>query len=217
MIEHLLFDLDNTLYPASAPINKGIASRMSCFVTDFLHVPAEEAAEMRRSGLTRFGTTLEWLRTEHSLDKAGIEAFFAAVHPASEADEVPFDPQLRNLLLHIPLPKSILTNAPIEHAERILRMLSIEDLFVSVCDLRANNLYGKPYPDSYANAAALSGFTIAQTLFIDDHLKYTTGYAKIGGKAVLIDFYNEHEECGFDRLRSVYQLPDYLQKLNNCT
>lgn len=131
MFEHLLFDLDNTLYPASAAINNGITSRMRQFVSNYLQLPMKEAVEQRHEGLTRFGTTLEWLMTDYLLDNDGVEAFFAYVHPESEINEVPFDPDLRTFLESLPFQKSILTNAPYEHAERILRMLKIEDLFPS--------------------------------------------------------------------------------------
>lgn len=84
MIKHLLFDLDNTLYPSSAPINANITRRMTGFVADFLQVNPEEAAEKRKEGLRHFGTTLEWLTGEHGLTAEGRERFFSAVHPPEE-------------------------------------------------------------------------------------------------------------------------------------
>ena len=47
MIQHLLLDMDNTLYPASGKMDAGINSRMQRFVADFLGVPLEEAIALR--------------------------------------------------------------------------------------------------------------------------------------------------------------------------
>ena len=41
-IRHLLFDLDNTLYPSTSAIDAGISKRMREFVADFLKLPMTE-------------------------------------------------------------------------------------------------------------------------------------------------------------------------------
>ena len=39
---------------------------------------------------------------------------------------------------------------------------------------------------SYLNAINAGGFCLEETIFFDDHTKYTDGYQKIGGTAVLV-------------------------------
>lgn len=207
MITHLIFDLDNTLYPSSAAIDKGITSRMMQFVADFLGVSDECAMQKRLTGLKTYGTTLEWLRHECGLTDEHIERYFAFVHPECEADEVPFDPNLRALLTALPFTKTVLTNAPREHATRILEKLNVADLFTAVVDLRANALRGKPHESAYRRA--LGSFSVQESLFIDDHVKYIVGYEKIGGRAVLVDERDVHGEYK-NRIRSVYELPRFL-------
>ena len=63
-VEHLIFDLDNTLYPSSGNMDKGITQRMMNFVASFFDVSYEEAVKIRAEHIRDFSTTLEWLRSE---------------------------------------------------------------------------------------------------------------------------------------------------------
>ena len=129
-IKHLLFDLDNTLYPSTAAMDQGITRRMIGFVADFLGLDFQQATERRIQRLPFYGTTLEWLKTEHGLTDIG--AYFNAVHPPEEIEELNPDPNLRPLLQSLELPMTILTNAPLCHAQRILEFLNVADLFTSI-------------------------------------------------------------------------------------
>ena len=184
MISHLLFDLDNTLYPETAAMNQGITRRMLVYTAGFLGVTYDEAVALRRQRLPLYGTTLEWLRNEHGL--TDVSGYFNAVHPPEEVDELQPDPDLRTLLLSLGLPMTVLTNAPRCHAERVLEFLNVADIFTGVYDVERNNLRGKPYPEAYLNAISGAGSTVAETVFFDDHKKYTDGYERLGGRAVLV-------------------------------
>lgn len=224
-IEHLIFDLDNTLYPASAAMDAGITRRMMECVADFFKVSIEEAAEIRKKNIRNFSTTLEWLRSEGLTD---VEGFFAHVHPENEADELNEDKKLRPFLESINIPKVICTNAPREHAERVLKKLDISDQFDAICDIRDCNLLGKPYASAFEKALELAGATIDNALFLDDMQKYTDGYKAIGGTAVLIGSKNgkpltpeansvfkgipPHPGRVF-KLENVYELPELIAQL----
>ena len=180
---HLLFDMDNTLYPASSDMDKGITRRMLECVADFFHCDMEQATQLRAERIVHYSTTLEWLRAEGMND---IEGFLAHVHPDNEADELQPQPKLREFLISLPYPKSILTNAPHEHADRVLEKLGVADLFEAVTDVRDANFNGKPYPDAYLAALRKVGATLEETLFLDDMQKYTDGWVALGGTAVLV-------------------------------
>lgn len=180
---HLLFDMDNTLYPASSAMDKGITRRMLECVADFFHCTMDEAIALRSERIVHYSTTLEWLRSEGLTD---IEGFLAHVHPSNEAEELPPQPGLRDFLISLNMPMSILTNAPHEHADTVLGKLGIADLFEAVTDIRDAGFNGKPYPDSYMAALKKVGATIENTLFLDDMQKYTDGWVALGGTAVLI-------------------------------
>ena len=226
---HLLFDMDNTLYPASSTMAKGITRRMLECVADFFNCDMEKAAQLRAERIIHYSTTLEWLRCEGMSD---VEGFLAHVHPDDEADELMPQPGLREFLLTLDYPKSILTNAPHEHADRVLGKLGIADLFDAVTDIRDANFNGKPYPDAYKAALNKVGADIDNTLFLDDMQKYTDGWAALGGTAILIGTpngkplsddaraliharkENEGRKQGRTiRLKSIYELPAFLQKM----
>ena len=103
---HLLFDMDNTLYPSSSDMDKGITRRMLECVADFFKCDIQKAAELRAERIVHYSTTLEWLRAEGMAD---VEGFLLHVHPDNEADELMPQPGLREFLRSLDAPMSILT------------------------------------------------------------------------------------------------------------
>ena len=181
--KHLLFDMDNTLYPASSDMDKGITRRMLECVADYFHCDMEKAVQLRAENIVHYSTTLEWLRAAGMQD---VEGFLAHVHPDNEADELQPQPGLRDFLISLDMPMSILTNAPHEHADRVLEKLGVADLFEAVTDIRDAGFNGKPYPDAYLAALKKVGANVENTLFLDDMQKYTDGWQALGGTAVLV-------------------------------
>ena len=225
-IEYLLFDLDNTLYPSTSAMDAGITKRMIECVEQFFNCDTQTALKIRSERYKSFSTTLEWLRSEGLKD---VEGFLAHVHPQNEADELLPQPGLRELLLSIPLPKSILTNAPHEHADRVLAKLGISDLFETITDIRDAELFGKPYPKAFEVALKKTGSTVQNTLFLDDMQKYTAGWCALGGDSVLVGEKNGHpiaadskipdfwpkdvKKGNLYRIKDIYQLPELLKNL----
>ncbi len=209
-IKHLLFDMDNTLYPSTVAMDTGITKRMLGFVASWLNVSYEEAIKRRAKGLPKYGTTLEWLQKEEGLKD--IEVYFRAVHPESEESELPEQEDLRPFLQSLNMPMSVLSNAPIEHVNRVLKKLNVIDLFDSITDIRACNLKGKPYESAYRTALKAAGADIENTLFFDDHPKYIKGYSAIGGTAVLVGKGSYTENYGADAARWMADISDDRQR-----
>ena len=161
-VEHIIFDLDNTLYSSTSAMDAGITRRMMEAVADFFGVDVETAAKMRRENLPKFSTTLEWLISEGLSD---TEKYFAKVHPENEADELSPDENLRGLISSISQSRVILTNSPREHAERVLKKLNVADLFTDIVDIRACGLQGKPYEGAYRAALENAAATFPTRFF----------------------------------------------------
>ena len=216
MISHLLFDIDNTLYSASNLMEQRISERMFQFIADFLSVPLEEAIKLQRARRRNYGTTLEWLECEYHFNDRNT--YFEAVHPASEISELQPDPNLRDFLLSLQLPMTVLTNAPMAHAERVLNFFNISDLFLGVFDISYSQGKGKPHPEAFTKPLAAVHKTVGETLFLDDCPAYVQGFVKIGGRSILID---EKERCtdftkisGIPSIKSIYELPPLLKRLS---
>src|SRR4051812_47936004 len=76
-IDAWIFDLDNTLYPASADLFGLIDVRMGLYVQRLLGVDAEEAHQIQKRLFREHGTTLSGLMKNHEIDP---HEFLAFVH-----------------------------------------------------------------------------------------------------------------------------------------
>lgn len=225
IVKNIIFDLDNTLYSPTSDMDAGITRRMMDAVADFLGMDLDAASELRHKNVPYYSTTLEWLRSRGLTD---VEGYFAKVHPDNEADELAYDKDLRSFLQSIEQKKIVLTNAPREHADRVLEKLKIADLFSAVVDIRVCGLLGKPYANSYKIALEKCGGTIDDTIFLDDQYKYTDGFEALGGTALLVGNKNgahlNPESAAYNKdvpphpgrtikIESVYDLPRILSAL----
>jgi putative hydrolase of the HAD superfamily len=210
MIKYLLFDLDNTLYSARYGLEDEVARRIIDFAAARLGIPRDEAATIHQSVLPRYGTTLEWLMAERGFTDP--EAYWAAIHPATEARALRPDPALRGYLANLPVPKAILTNSPREHAERVLHQLGMADLFTHIVDIRFNELIGKPHPAAFRRALAVLEGTPDTVLFVDDCAEYVEGYRALGGAAVLLDEADAHPTFPGCRIKSLFQLGSFIER-----
>lgn len=212
MITHLLLDMDNTLYPASNEIDAGITKRMLDFIASFLNISLDEVVKKRKQALPAYGTTLEWLQTEYNLRDE--QAYFEAIHPESEINELKPDPHLRDYLLSLNLPMTVLTNAPMSHAMRVLKFYNIDDIFLGIFDVTYHQGIGKPSATCFKNTLDAVGYSVENTLFVDDHLKYVRGYKAIGGQAVLVDELGKNESIAknenFWYIHTIYDLKRVL-------
>lgn len=210
MISYLLFDLDNTLYSSSFGLEKAVGERMRQFTARFLGVSVEEAVRRRQERIGRYGTTLEWLMAEEGL--TDVDAYYRAIHPEGEEENLYPDPRVRTFLEQLPLPKAILTNSPMEHAKRIIKKLEMEGLFTHIFDIRWNGLQGKPQPEVFYRVLKTLEKSPQEVLFIDDYPSYVKGYLEIGGRGILLDEENIHQDYPHPRIQTIFELQRYLEE-----
>ncbi|MDR1955974.1 MAG: HAD-IA family hydrolase [Treponema sp.] len=203
-LQYILFDLDNTLYSARYGLELNVGRRIADYLAAYLGVSPEEAIRQRQERIHCYGTTLEWLMAEKGF--TDVEAYYAAIHPAGEADALSPDPGLRRFLEGLPLPRGILTNSPREHADRILAQLGIPDLFTHIFDIRWSGFTGKPHREVFLRALDILGTTPETTLFIDDTPRCVTGYCALGGKGVLLDEADAYPGYPHPRIRTLQDI-----------
>ena len=209
MIRHVLFDLDCTLYSVRSGLEEKVAERMWQYVASYLGVSPEGAAAERKKGIGRYGTTLEWLMAEKGF--TDIEDYMKKIHPEDEADCLSADPELRKFLEGLPYPCSVLTNAPLFHAERIIGKLGLEGVFKNVFAIEGNGYKGKPHASAFYRALDAIGHRSEEVLFIDDVRRYVEGYLAIGGKGILLDELDAHRDYTFQRIGRLYELARFLE------
>ena len=66
-VDTWVFDLDNTLYPASCRLFDQIDVKMGEFVSRLLNVDYAEAKRRQKEMFYKYGTTLRGLMTEHGI------------------------------------------------------------------------------------------------------------------------------------------------------
>jgi pyrimidine 5'-nucleotidase len=185
MLKLILFDLDDTLYPRSANLMLEISARINQYLVDKVGVPADQAAALRTHFRGTYGTALRGLMEEgYMLD---VEDYFQYVHDIELHGRIDPDPELRRMLLDIPLRRAILTNSNIEHAERILGHMAIRDCFERVIDIRALNFRNKPTPESYTLTMEMLGVQAREVIFVEDSPMNTAPAKIIGMTTVLVD------------------------------
>ncbi|MDR2786195.1 MAG: HAD-IA family hydrolase [Treponema sp.] len=208
MIRYILFDLDNTLYSIRTGMEQDFQRRIIAFSSRLLGITPEAALIQRREGITRYGTTLEWLMGDKGF--TAIDEYYAAVHPAGEEDCIPPDPELRRFLQSLNIPLAILTNSPREHTDRVLAKIGIADLFTHIFDMRWNGNQGKPLPSAFNRALDALGAAADNTLFIDDTPRYVQGYRDLGGRGILRDELDRHPDYPPPKIHELRELTAYL-------
>lgn len=213
MIKHILLDMDNTIYPASEKMDAGMTGRMKQFIATFLGLSYEEAAALRKKGKARHPTTLDWLIAEYAF--SNTEEYYRAIHPENETDELTPDPQLRDFLLSLGLPITLLTNSPAIHAERVLSFYNIQDVFEDIWDMQRLGGRGKPSRFAYETALASTGHSFEETVFVDDYLEYLIPWTEFGGIGIQIDETGHEKELAGERgiisISNIYELKTAIQ------
>ena len=186
MIDYVLFDIDNTLYPATCGLGREMDRRMTVFVADYLQLDLDAANEARIRARQRYGTTLTWLQTEHGM--RDVDPYMAAVHPADLAPWIlaQHAADAQEALSSIDRPAAVLTNGPREHALRVLERLGLSDRFERIFDLRSNGYVGKPAQSAYLRVLDELRLDAGTTLFVDDVVQYLLPFRDLGGQIVLM-------------------------------
>lgn len=216
MIQTLLLDLDNTIYPASSGVAAELSRLINLYTARHLGVSEEEALVQRRGKFHEYGTTMKWLQQEHGLKD--YEDFFKKVHPPRIEDFLTPDPRVAETLKAITLPMAIFTNAPEEHARRVTDFYGITEMFARFFDIRYHQLKGKPHRECYQRVLNALDWQPETTLLVDDQTLYLAGFREMGGQTLLI---REAEPAvsapadgaEYPEIRHITELPDYLAGL----
>ena len=208
MIRHILFDLDNTLYSADWGLDDFFIKRLREYTSSWLGLPWEECEPLWREAMKRFGTTLEWLVSEKGF--TAVDEYFAYMHPENEADGLPPDPELRRFIEGLPCGCSVLSNAPLLHVDRIIGKLRLQGIFQQVVTIESHGLKGKPHASAYYRALDALGLMPEEVLFVDDIPRYVKGYITLGGKGILFDEYDSHQNYPHEKIKSLMELTRFL-------
>jgi putative hydrolase of the HAD superfamily len=175
-IETWIFDLDNTLYPASCRLFDQIHARMTHFIADRLELTQEAALTVQKTYFREHGTTLRGLMT---VDRVDPEDFLNFVHQV-DLSCVPRDAVLVAALAALPGRKIVHTNGSHRHAERLLDHLGIAASFCGIVDIAAAGYEPKPGLAGYHTLLQRHRVNPVTALMVEDMAKNLIPAATLG-------------------------------------
>jgi putative hydrolase of the HAD superfamily len=175
-IETWIFDLDNTLYPASCRLFDQIHSRMTQFIADRLDLSPEAALSVQKAYFREHGTTLRGLMT---VDRIDPRDFLSFVHEIDLAC-VPADPILVGALAGLPGRKIVHTNGSERHAVRLLDHLGIAASFCGIIDIEASGYDPKPGLSGYHELLRRHEVAPGTALMVEDIARNLVPAAALG-------------------------------------
>jgi len=146
MLECILFDLDNTLYPRSMGIFDRVVERIRNYMTVRMGFEENLARDLRQEYIRKYGSTLRGLMIHQHVDP---EEYLDYVHDVGVEKTLFPNPSLQELLQTIPFRKMIFTSSHRPHALKVLRCLGVEQYFLSIFDITLTHYIPKPNPEPY--------------------------------------------------------------------
>ena len=217
-----VFDLDNTLYPASCDLFAQIDARMTEFVAGALSLDKIEARALQKRYYAEHGTTLNGLMTVHGLEP---DAFLDYVHDI-DLTPVSHAPALRAAIDALPGRKFVYTNGSRGHADRVVAKLGLAGLFDGVHAIEDSGFTPKPKPEAFEGFVRRFGVDSGRGVFFEDLARNLVTPHAMGFATVLVhsekDWSHEPEEArpagqGDDRAEHIHyetgDLPAFLADL----
>jgi putative hydrolase of the HAD superfamily len=182
-VESWIFDLDNSLYPASSNLFELIDLRMGDYIQRLLGVDAAEARRVQKGYFHAHGTTLAGLMASHGVSPG---EFLDFVHDIDLA-RLAADPVLVAALDRLPGRKFVFTNASEDYARRVLDRLGLANAFDGMHDIHAMAYVPKPDPSAYQAICQRHGIDPTRALFADDMARNLRPAKALGMATLWVD------------------------------
>ena len=205
-----IFDLDNSLYPASANLFALIDIRMGEFIQQLVGCDAEEARRIQKGYFHEHGTTLAGLMRAHDVDP---HEFLDFVHDIDLA-RISADPELVAALDRLPGRKFVFTNGDEGYARRVLDKLGLANAFDGLHDIHAMGYVPKPDPRSYSAMCERHDIDPTTALFVEDMVRNLKPAKALGMATVWVDNGSEQANAGYDAGFVDYVTTDIARWLN---
>lgn len=204
-VENWIFDLDNTLYPASVDLFALIDERMGSYIARLLDCDRAEARSVQKRYFYEHGTTLAGLMTHHGTDP---HEFLDYVHDI-ELDRLAVDADLVAHIRALPGRKLVFTNGDVPYAQKVLTRLGLDAAFDTIHDIHAIGYRPKPDPQGYEMLRDVHGIDLARAAFFEDMarnlkpakaLGMSTIWVNNGSEGGLLEAHDDHIDFETDHL-----------------
>jgi len=183
MMKAVLFDLDNTLYPAERDLFSLIDVRINRYMEEIVAIAPGEVDGLRRRYWQDYGATLQGLIRHHGVNP---EDYLDYVHAVDVASRLSVDLELQAMLRQLATPRYVFTNGSRCHVDRVVAALGLEGLFDGVFDIRIANYQPKPNPDPYQQVLKQLALAGDQCVMVEDQPQNLETAKNFGMKTVLV-------------------------------
>jgi putative hydrolase of the HAD superfamily len=194
-VDTWVFDLDNTLYPASCRLFDQIDVRMGEFVSRLLDVGYAEAKLRQKQLFHKYGTTLRGLMVEHGVNPDG---FLDYVHDIDHTP-VPCNPLLDKTLHALPGRKMVFTNGTVAHAGKVLARLGVTHHFGDIFDIVHADFIPKPEMEPYRKFIGQTGIRPETSAMFEDIARNLEAPHALGMTTVLVVAPNDRDCAHLNR------------------
>lgn len=179
----VLFDLDNTLYPAECDLFSLIDVRINRYMEEVVAIAPAKVDGLRRRYWQDYGATLQGLIRHHAINP---EDYLDYVHAVDVGSRLCADTDLRATLQGLQIPSYVFTNGSRCHVDRVVAALGLDGLFVDVFDIRIANYQPKPNPDPYRQVLDRLDLSGEQCVMVEDQPQNLKTAKEFGMKTVLV-------------------------------
>ena len=207
-LTHLVFDLDNTLYPPTLGVVERVDALINRFMIERLGMTPQAANDARARYREEHGTTLNGLMIHHQVVP---DDYLEHVHAIEVEDLLQPDAALLAMLESLPQRKVVLTNGSAAHAERVLARLGVRGCFGNIFSLERVAYVPKPFPAAFEAVLGALGAAPERCLVIDDRSDNLHTAHALGMRTLLVGSAAMSAGAAIDfALASVLDLPDVL-------
>jgi len=187
-----------------------IRDRIITYMQVRLGLEMPEILALRQYSLKKYGTTVIGLKERFDIDEY---EFLDYVHDIDLSSHLTKNKDLRDLISAFPQSKMIFTNADMNHVNRILKYLDLEDLFVAVIDIHTMMPNLKPHREAFDKALEIAKLTSWKgCAFLDDHPANIEQARRLGIYSILIDENSQYEDdLG---ISSIFELPRLISPIS---
>ncbi|MFN2132411.1 MAG: pyrimidine 5'-nucleotidase [Anaerolineae bacterium] len=184
MLEYVIFDLDETMYPRRSGLMQAISARISGYMIERMGMDPAVVPDLRRAYWEKYGTTSRGLQLLHGLD---VDDYMHYVHDLPLEEYIQPNSELDRVLSRLPQEKIIFTNATAAHARGVLETLGVAHHFTQVYDAFFAGNEGKPAIGGYERLLRVLQTRGETCLMVEDSPRNLRPAKSLGMATVLVD------------------------------
>ena len=207
-IDCWIFDLDNTLYPASVNLFGQINTKMSNYIMKLVNVDQETAEKMRAEYWKKYGTSLAGLMQNYEIDP---NDFLKVVHDI-DFSVLPKDLDLLDALNNLPGRKLVYTNGSVPYAREVLKYRGLLSVFNEIYGIEDATYIPKPFPEAFEIIFSKAKIVPNRSAMFEDEERNLVVPFRLGLKTILVsDMKSNEKYVNY----SIKHLSDFLRQITS--